>query len=256
MRPETPIVVVAADVKDVDGYRWHAAADAYLRALVDAAGVLPLILPSLEKIDFEVLLDRVDGVLFPGSRSNIEPHRYGEPPSEKTRPHDPARDAVTLPLIGAALQRGIPLFAVCRGMQELNVAAGGSLVAEVQEIPGRADHRAPVSDDQTVRFSIRQDVEVQPGGVLAGILGPGTVRVNSLHRQAIGRLGSNLMVEAVAPDGTVEAVSVKNAKSFALGVQWHPEYWVTTDAPSRALFAAFGDAVRARMAARRMSAAE
>ena len=256
MKDDTPIVAVAADVKDIDGYRWHAVADTYLRALVDAAGVLPLILPSLDNIDFDALLDRVDGVLFPGSRSNVEPHHYGEGPSEKTLPHDPARDAVTLPLIGAALQRGVPLFAVCRGMQELNVAAGGSLVAEVQEVPGRHDHRAPVSDDQKVRFSIRQEVDVQPGGILAKIVGPGTIRVNSLHRQAIGRLGGNLTVEALAPDGTVEAVSVKNAKGFALGVQWHPEYWVTSDAPSRALFAAFGDAVRARMAARRMAAAE
>ena len=252
MKQPVPIVAVAADLKEIDppGYRWHAVADTYLRALVEGAGVLPLILPSLEGIDFDALLDRVDGVLFPGSRSNVEPARYGEAATGKTLPHDPARDAVTLPLIGAALARGVPLFAVCRGMQELNVAAGGSLLAEVQEVPGRIDHRAPVSDDQKVRFSIRQDVDVQPGGILEKILGVGTLRVNSLHRQAVGRLGDNLKVEALAPDGTVEAVSVRNAKSFALGVQWHPEYWVTSDAPSRALFAAFGDAVRARMAAR------
>jgi putative glutamine amidotransferase len=120
----------------------------------------------------------------------------------------------------------------------------------VQELPGRSDHRAPVSDDQKVRFAIRQEVDVKPGGLLARILGTGLHQVNSLHRQAVGRLGENLNVEALAPDGTIEAVSVKNAKAFALGVQWHPEYWVTSDAPSRALFAAFGDAVRQRMAAR------
>lgn len=245
-----PLVAVAADVKDIDGYRWHAVADQYLRALTEAAGVLPLILPSLEHLDFDALLERVDGVLFPGSRSNVHPSAYGEPPNEKALPHDPARDAVTLPLIAAALDRGVPLFAVCRGFQELNVAAGGSLVAEVHEIPGRSDHRAPVSDDQTVRFAIRQDVAITPDGMLAGIVGAGTLKVNSLHRQAVGRIGSNLTVEALAPDGTIEAASVKNAKAFALGVQWHPEYWVTSDAPSRALFAAFGDAVRKRMAAR------
>ena len=144
----------------------------------------------------------------------------------------------------------MPLFAVCRGFQELNVAAGGNLIAEVQEVPGRSDHRAPASDDQAVRFAIRQDVAVEPGGLLEEILGPGNVRVNSLHRQGIGELGSNLRVEALAPDGTIEAVSVIGAKNFALGVQWHPEYWVTTDAPSRALFAAFGNAVRAHMRAR------
>jgi putative glutamine amidotransferase len=256
MKQPVPIVAVAADVKDVEGYRWHAVPDTYLRALTEAAGVLPLILPSLEAIDFDALLDRVDGVLFPGSRSNVRPDRYGAPIEERTLPYDTARDAVTLPLIGAALARGVPLFAVCRGLQELNVAAGGTLVPEVQELPGRDDHRAPASDDQSERFAIRQDVDVQPGGVLADILGAGTIRVNSLHRQAIGAIGRNLNVEAVAPDGTIEAVSVRGAKAFALGVQWHPEYWVTTDTPSRALFAAFGAAVRARMAARHMAAAE
>jgi putative glutamine amidotransferase len=245
-----PLVAVAADVKDIDGYRWHAAADQYLRALVDGAGVLPLILPSLDNLDFEALLERVDGVLFPGSRSNVNPTHYGEIETEAAKPYDPARDKVTLPLIREALAKGVPLFAVCRGMQELNVAAGGSLVSEVQELPGRMDHRAPVSDDQKVRFAIRQEVDVKPGGLLARILGTGMHQVNSLHRQAVGRLGENLNVEALAPDGTIEAVSVRNAPAFALGVQWHPEYWVTTDVPSRALFAAFGDAVRKRMASR------
>lgn len=246
----TPLVAVAADVKDIDGYRWHAAADQYLRALIDAARVLPLILPSLDNLDIAALLERVDGVLLPGSRSNIEPGRYGEPPNEKALPHDPARDAMTLPLIGEALARGVPLFAVCRGFQELNVASGGTLLSEVHEMPGRSDHRAPQSTNQAERFAIRQDVDVAADGQLAKIVGAGTLKVNSLHRQAVGRIGNNLTVEALAPDGTIEAVSVKNAKAFALGVQWHPEYWVTTDAPSRALFAAFGDAVRKRMAAR------
>jgi putative glutamine amidotransferase len=250
-----PIVAVAADVKDVDGYRWHAVAEPYLHALVEGAGVLPLILPALDAIDVDALLGRVDGVLFPGSRSNVRPDHYGAPLEERTLPYDPARDALTLPLIGAALSRGVPLIAVCRGQQDLNVAAGGTLVPEVQEIPGRHDHRAPESKVQAERFAIRQDVTVEPGGVLAEILGAGTVRVNSLHRQAIGALGENLNVEAVAPDGTIEAVSVRNARAFALGVQWHPEYWVTSDAPSRALFKAFGDAVRARMTARHVAAA-
>ena len=113
----------------------------------------------------------------------------GAPASDNTLPHDPRRDAVTLPLIKATLARGVPLFAICRGMQELNVAMGGTLVAEVQELPGRLDHRAPASDDNDLRFAIRQDVVVEPGGVLAGILGAGTVRVNSLHRQAVDKLG-------------------------------------------------------------------
>jgi putative glutamine amidotransferase len=135
-------------------------------------------------------------------------------------------------------------------MQELNVALGGTLIAEVHEQEGRSDHRAPAVDDQDMRFSIRQDVIVEPGGTLAGIFGAGTVRVNSLHRQALGKLGEGLVVEARAPDGTIEAVRVAGAPGFAIGVQWHPEYWVASDTPSARLFAAFGKAVRARMAAR------
>lgn len=250
-RAELPIIAVAADVKDVDGYRWHAVADTYLRAVREGANALPLILPALEDIDFRALLDRVDGVLFPGSRSNVHPSLYDQAESDVTRPHDVARDALTLPLIRATLDRGVPLLAVCRGMQELNVAQGGSLVPEVHLVDGRHDHRAPASDDQDTRFAIRQDVEVQPGGLLAGIVGAGALAVNSLHRQAIDVLGTDLDIEAVANDGTIEAVSVRGARSFALGVQWHPEYWVTTDAPSRAIFEAFGKAVRARMADQR-----
>jgi len=175
-------------------------------------------------------------------------------PHPKTEPHDTRRDAVTLPLIRAALRRGVPLFAICRGMQELNVALGGTLVAEVQELPGRTDHRAPVHDDNDIRYAIRQDVDVRPDGVLAEILGAGAIQVNSMHRQAIDRLAEDLAVEATAPDGTIEAVRVREAVSFALGVQWHPEYWVRTDPPSMKLFAAFGHAMRARMAVRATAA--
>lgn len=250
-----PVVAVAADTKQLESYRWQATADTYLTALI-GAGAIPLILPSLPGIhDLDGVLDRVDGVLLPGSRSNVHPNRYGEAEHEKALPHDPARDAATLPLISATLRRGIPLFAICRGMQELNVAQGGTLISEVQELEGRLDHRAPVDDDRAVRFAIRQDVTVQPGGVLASILGAGTIRVNSLHRQAIGRLGEGLTVEALAPDGTIEAVSVTAARTFAIGVQWHPEYWAASDEPSRKLFAAFGDAVRERLAARSLAAA-
>ncbi len=248
MDRDTPIVAVAADLKLVGERRWQTVADHYIRALAEVAGVLPLIVPAIDGMNLDALVGRVDGVLLPGSRSNVEPTRYGEAMSEKAEPYDPARDAVVLPLIDTALKRGVPLFAICRGLQELNVAAGGSLVPEVHALPGRDDHRAPEHDDADVRFAIRQDVSVQPGGLLEKIVGAGTLRVNSLHWQGIGRLGGNLVVEALAPDGTIEGVSVKNASNFALGVQWHPEYWATTDAPSRALFEAFGDAVRAHRA--------
>ncbi len=242
---QAPLIVVPADVRPGDGYVWHAAPETYLGALVHGFGAIPLILPALgAALDLDALLGRVDGVLLTGSRSNVHPARYGSEPTPKSEPHDPRRDAVTLPLVDATLRHGVPLFAICRGMQELNVALGGTLIAEVQEEPGRSDHRAPVSDDADVRFAIRQDVTVVPGGRLAGILGTDRLRVNSLHRQAIGRLAEGLAVEATAADGTIEAVSVREAPGFTLGVQWHPEYWVRTDLASQKLFAAFGAAAR------------
>ena len=242
---EPPLILVPADVRPGDGYVWHAAPETYLAALVHGCGAAPLILPALaDAPDFDALLGRVDGVLLTGSRSNVHPQRYGGPATQKTEPHDLPRDALTMPLIHATLRRSVPLLAICRGMQELNVALGGTLIAELHEEPGRSDHRAPASDDADVRFAISHEVTIVPGGRLAAILGAETIRVNSLHRQAIGRLAEGLAVEATAPDGTVEAVSVRDAAGFVLGVQWHPEYWVRTDPPSQKLFAAFADAVR------------
>jgi len=248
---ESPLIAVPADVKDMDGYRWHAAAEPYLRAIVRGFGGTPLILPALSgAIDIDAVLDRMDGVLLTGSRSNVHPERYGAPPDPSSEPYDVARDATTFALIAAALRKHVPLFAICRGMQELNVVLGGTLISELHEHEGRHDHRAPVSDNQEERFSIRQDVDIAADGSLAKIVGPGPVRVNSLHRQGIGKLAPGLAIEAVAPDGTIEAVRVVGAPGFAIGVQWHPEYWVESDQPSARLFAAFGEAARARMAAR------
>jgi putative glutamine amidotransferase len=243
-----PLIALPADVRDSDGYRWHAGAESYLKAVTIGLGGIPVIVPSLaDAIDIDALLGRVDGILLPGSRSNVNPELYGARADSRSEPYDRARDAMTFPLIKAAIQWGVPLFAICRGMQELNVALGGSLLAEVQELEGRSDHRAPVSDVQQERFAIRQDVDLEPGGLLAGIVGRRHVRVNSLHRQAIDRLGEGLVVEATAPDGTIEALRVADAPAFAVGVQWHPEYWVASDEPSAKLFQAFGEAVRERM---------
>ncbi|MBZ9939070.1 gamma-glutamyl-gamma-aminobutyrate hydrolase family protein [Mesorhizobium sp. BR1-1-16] len=247
----TPIVAVTADVKDVENYRWHAAAETYVKAVTVGLAGIPVIVPSLgDGLDIERLLERVDGVLVTGSRSNVHPPLYGAAADAASEPYDHARDATTLPLIRAAIRHGVPLLAICRGFQELNVALGGTLISEVQDLPGRNDHRAPVSDDQAERFAIRQDVVITTGGCLGRIVEAEAFKVNSLHRQAVGTLADGLTVEAVAPDGTVEAVSVTGAAGFAVGVQWHPEYWVATDAPSGRLFRAFGDAMRTRMQAR------
>ncbi|WP_157015697.1 gamma-glutamyl-gamma-aminobutyrate hydrolase family protein [Mesorhizobium xinjiangense] len=249
-----PLVAVPADVREFDNYSWHAVPRQYVDAAIDGAGALPLILPALgARIDFDALLDKVDGVLITGSKTNVHPSLYGSEASEADGPYDPERDATTLPLIRKAIEHGVPLLAICRGIQELNVALGGTLATEIQEREGSMDHRAPPGDSHDERFAIRHNVSVKPGSCLASVLGAGDVAVNSVHRQAAGRLGPRLDVEAVAEDGTVEAVSVRGARGFAVGVQWHPEYWFRSDEPSARIFRAFGDAVRAHAAARSAS---
>lgn len=224
-------------------YIWHAAPERYLTASISVANVLPVLVPSLGKcINPESLLARVDGVLITGSRSNVHPSLYGQKPDKKHQPFDTRRDATTLPLIRRTIEAGVPLFAICRGIQEMNVARGGSLLAELQEREGALDHRGQgiTLDEQ---FALRHNVTIQPGRLLASILNKTVVPVNSAHRQGIDRLGQGLQVEAVAPDGNIEAVSVADAQTFALGVQWHPEYWVENDITSRQIFEAFGEAV-------------
>ncbi|MDL2399335.1 gamma-glutamyl-gamma-aminobutyrate hydrolase family protein [Rhizobium mayense] len=240
-----PIIAVPADIREFDGVTWHAVQHQYIRAAVNAAGLMVLIVPAMEDgNDVDAILDRVDGLLVSGSASNVHPSHYGQEARENDGPFDPARDATSLPLIRRAIDRAIPMLAICRGIQELNVALGGTLASEIQEQPGIWDHRKPPHVDRDTMYSIRQSVFVKEGSCIAGIVGPGEVRVNSLHRQAIADTAPRLQVEAVAEDGTIEAVSVIDAKAFAVGVQWHPEYWAETDSPSRKLFAAFGDAVR------------
>jgi putative glutamine amidotransferase len=246
-----PLVAITTDVRLFDDYTWHAVPQQYLEAALTGAGVFPVLVPSFgDRLDLDQLLDSVDGVMVTGSKSNVHPSLYGGDASEANGPYDRARDATSLPLIRKAIDRGVPLLAICRGIQELNVALGGTLATEVQELEGRLDHRAPASDDQDERFALRQKVSIKPGSCLAGVFGPGEIMVNSVHRQAVDRLGSRLQVEAVAEDGTVEAVSVRDARAFAVGVQWHPEYWVKSDDTSLRIFHAFGDAARAHALAR------
>lgn len=250
-----PLVAVSTDVRLFENYTWHAAPRQYLDAAIAVAGVTPVLVPSFgERLDLEGLIERVDGVMLTGSRSNVDPALYGGEATEENGPYDRDRDATTIPLIRLAIARGVPLLAICRGLQELNVALGGSLDSEIQEMEGRIDHRAPVTDDQDLRFAIRQKVEIRPGTCLAGVFGAkdagAEIMINSVHRQAVGRLGRRLQVEAVAEDGTVEAVSVVDAPAFAVGVQWHPEYWAKSDDASARIFRAFGQAAAARAATR------
>lgn len=245
--PDPFLVAVPADVRDFENYRWHGAPETYLAALARVAGAIPVVVPALsDDIDLGALLARVDGVLASGSVTNVHPARYGVEPTERHAPFDRERDSLSLAMLSAAIAAGVPTLAICRGHQELNVACGGSLATEIQEGDGRMDHRAPVLPTQNERFAPRHPVAVEPGGLLHGIVGADEIAVNSLHRQAIDRLGDGLTVEARAADGTIEAVSVAGSRAFALGVQWHPEYWAASDPASRAIFEAFATACRAR----------
>lgn len=239
------IIAVPADVRRFENYEWHASPSTYLAAILEVARAVPLIVPALvQEADLDAVLDRVDGVLVTGSASNVHPERYGVAPTPSHEPFDPARDRLTEALIRRSLDRGVPLLAICRGHQELNVALGGSLATEIQEVEGRMDHRAPTHPEQDARFALRHPVAVEPGGRLAAIVGTNEIEVNSLHRQGVDRLAEGLTVEARAPDGTVEAVSVRDAPGFSLGLQWHPEYWASSDPASRAIFESFADACR------------
>ena len=247
-----PIVAVPADIREIEGAVWHATPNQYVQAALRVAGVMSFVIPAFQEgNDIDAILDRVDGLLVSGSATNVHPSLYGKEAKENDGPFDPARDATSLPLIRRAIDRGIPLLAICRGIQELNVALGGTLAGEIQDQAGIWDHRKPNVPERDGMYAIRQPVYIQEGSCIADCLGlSGEVQVNSLHRQAIAETAPRLKVEATAEDGTIEAVSVIDAKNFAVGVQWHPEYWAETDAPSRALFEAFGNAVRAFAASR------
>jgi putative glutamine amidotransferase len=225
----------------------HAASDTYIQAtdlLVDA---VPVLVPANgDACGVETLLSRLDGIILTGSRSNVQPALYGGPPHAEGTPEDAARDGVTLPLIRAAIRAGIPLLAICRGFQELNVALGGSLHQRLQDLPGRMDHSTPLQPNGRVRTGKAHTVAVVPGSWLHRIARSTQLAVNSLHNQGIDRLAPGLVVEARAPDGTIEAVRVANAPGFAVGMQWHPEYDYATDPASRAIFTEFGAALRAR----------
>lgn len=248
-----PLIGVTACARAGERHVFHSVATQYVRAVVDGVGGVPLIIPALgADTDIAALIEVLDGVLLTGSPSNVEPHRYGGPASRAGTLHDPARDETTLPLIRAAIENAVPLFAICRGHQELNVALGGTLHQNVHELPGKRDHRGRKVPSNEERYGYAHTVELTPGGMLARLAGAQTATVNSLHAQAIDRVAPGLTVEAVASDdGVIEAVRVTAAKTFAVGVQWHPEWHIKTDALSQALFASFSDAARHRAAGRR-----
>ena len=222
---------------------FHAVGEKYIAAVVQAADCLPLLIPVLETpLDVIEILARVDGIFFPGSPSNVEPARYAGPPSMPGTLHDPHRDATTLSLIPRAVATGVPVFGVCRGFQEMNVALGGTLHQRVQDVVGFSDHREDKDQPLEVQYAPAHEVLLAPGSLMAKLAGADRVQVNSLHSQGIDKLAPGLIVEARAPDGLIEAFRVEAARGFALAVQWHPEWQVMSNPFSMALFAEFGKA--------------
>lgn len=252
MSAPLPIIGVTACVRTLGSFPFHAAGDKYIRAVSGGAGALPLVIPALgDRIDIPDLLARLDGLLVTGSASNVEPHHYDGPPSAPGTLHDPERDATTLPLIRAAIAAGVPLLGICRGHQELNVALGGNLHQRVhEERPGSLDHEADDARPEDVQYGVAHTVRLTPGGLLAQLTGAAELAVNSVHAQGIDRLAEGLAVEAVAPDGLIEAVRVRDAPAFAVGVQWHPEWRFWQDPASLALLRALGEAAALRAAHR------
>ncbi len=221
-----------------------------MRAVAEVAGALPLMFAGTPDItEIGALLDAVDGIVLTGARANVHPSRFGAEPDPKHEPYDEERDAMALGLIEACVARGIPLFGICRGLQEMNVAFGGSLHPEIRELPGRMNHRMPrlengeIHPDPEVVFADRHEVTLAPQGAFARILGCDKIKVNSLHGQGILDPGKRVVVEGVAEDGTIEAIRIAEAPGFALGAQWHAEYEAQRNPVNRALFEAFGAAV-------------
>src|SRR5688500_15675915 len=240
-----PVIGIPADRRMIGPHPFHAVGEKYIAAVVQAADCLPLLIPVLETpLDVTEILTRVDGIFFPGSPSNVEPHRYAGPESVAGTLHDPYRDATTLSLIPRAIAKGVPVLGVCRGFQEMNVAMGGTLHQRLHEVEGLEDHREDKEQPLDVQYAAAHDVLLEPQGVLAQLAGTDRNQVNSLHGQGVDRLGPNLAVEARATDGLIEAFRVKSAPAFALDVQWHPEWKVMSNEFSKALFAEFGRAAR------------
>jgi putative glutamine amidotransferase len=250
-----PVIGIICCSREDGDHILHTVSQKYIVAAAEGAGGLPLLVPAVgDRIAAEDAVTRLDGLLFPGSRTNVEPRHYGGEPSLPETPHDPARDSMSLPLLRAAVAADVPVLAICLGIQELNVALGGSLHQRVHEVPGRLDHRArrrgePI--DRRYAYDAHP-VTFTPGGLFERIAGRSSLVVNSLHQQGIDRLAPGLVVEAVAPDGQIEGVRLPAAR-FVVGVQWHPEHRLVEEPFSRSLFALFGEAchghLRGRLAA-------
>jgi len=240
-----PIIGIPCDRQHVPVHPFHMVGEKYITAITDAAEALPFLIPVLsDRLDIDDLLDRLDGVLLTGSPSDIEPHHYTDEPGHPEATRDPHRDSLNLPLARRAIERGLPLFAICRGFQELNVSLGGTLHQKLALVDGMLKHKENPDDPLDVQYGPSHTVTVEPGSQIGRLTGKDVLTVNSLHGQGIRQLAPGLVVEARADDGLIEAYRVEAASAFALAVQWHPEWKVMENPDSVAIFEAFGNACR------------
>lgn len=248
-----PIIAVPSDRRILAPHPSHVTGEKYLKAIIDGAHGFPIVIPSMaEDLDLDEVLGNIDGLLLTGSYSNIEPHHYGGASAPDDELRDPHRDSFTLPLARRALQNGVPLLALCRGHQELNVALGGSLHQNLANVAGYHQHLENKDDILDVQYGPAHPVTLMDGGLLRSLAATDSIDVNSLHGQGIAKLADGVTVEAVADDGLIEAFTVDDADAFNLSVQWHPEWRVTESDFSMAMFKAFGDACRVRASQRQV----
>jgi putative glutamine amidotransferase len=241
-----PVVGIIGNMSLINNeYPVHAGGTMNSAAVSEVAGCLPLLIPTDPRfVSVEELIAVCDGFLLTGGRPNVHPEEYGEAETEAHGTFDRARDAITLPLVRACLARGQPFLGVCRGFQEVNVALGGTLYPEIRELPGRMNHRMPPDGTIEEKFALRHPVRFTEGGPFHRLFGALEVMTNTLHGQGIKQPGRGIVVDGLAPDGTPEAIYVKDAPGFTLAVQWHPEWNAPNDPVSRPLFEAFGRATR------------
>lgn len=228
-----------------DEYPAHAGGTMNSEAVAEVSGAMPILIPSDPRfVTVPELLELCDGFVFTGGRPNVHPEEYGEEATEAHGAFDRARDAITLPLIRALVERGQPLLGICRGFQEVNVAMGGTLYPEIRDLPGRMNHRMPPDGSLAEKFALRHKVCFTEGGPFHRLFGAREVMTNTLHGQGIKTAGTRVVIDGVAPDDTPEAIYIQDAPGFTMSVQWHPEYRAANDPVSRPLFEAFGKAVQ------------
>lgn len=236
-----------------DDYPVHAGGTMTSEAVAQVSNCLPLLVPpDPSYMDVSELLEACDGFVLTGGRPNVHASEYGEAHTDYYGDHDTKRDAITLPLVRACVERGQPVFGICRGFQEVNVAMGGSLYPEIRDLPGRDNHRMPPDGTLEEKFALRHEVTFTKGGPFARLFGSDRVMTNTLHGQGIKDAGKRIVVDGHAPDGTPEAIYVQDAPGHTLAVQWHPEYQAANDPVSRPLFEEFGRAAYAWRSARQV----